>query len=669
MAYGPQGFPLNSRDTQVLVLNALDISADNDVGPSLCNLPVQLNSLDPTFRYRGYDCTVSSWPAWTYGQTLDIAGSGSDLSTQVQDVLLSSCDTTMKCNGGKYLISSSTTYGNLGTNALCFELVFRTSSSFASGYQHLINKRSPDSPYTGWEIATDTSGNLYFYMKNASAAKLLTTTALQTNCIYHALIFVDPSINATTGSQIYINGVALGSGTNFYGLGTCDNTIYMKSGANLNLTPNSLHINYMSLYLGNVGAKTDWDAIAKERFQKLTSIYTLVSGSPAATYARNSVAMMDKWVGSEIKFFQVSPGWPRWCQRKDVSGNLVTGLLVEPEQKNICQYGFKTDSWVRYHMNYTEYTDGSPLGKYGAFKDNDTSNQNRYIAVTTTETKQAGTKYKLTGYFKKGAWNYIQFVQYDSTNVLVVFNLDTGTVGTTESGQIDAKWIRDMGNGWYECNFIHTQITSNVYAIAVFPVAKDTTNNFYVGVTDQVKFYMAGVQCIPVASATSTNFNSFIPISSTSSITRYGDNLHWSVSNITKRHGSLSCNVLIENYNVPASGYILELNDNTVNNRMSLVNHVANDVAYIICVNNAVITGEVKGTTNIADGNKHHLNFSWNKDNFRLYVDKTIDGTPDTSGNPVTGLTYLRTAYNTGSFQFTGLLFNVRLYATSGRKS
>lgn len=465
---------------------------DENTYPSLRNLPLQLNGLFPTFRYRGYDCSASVWAPWGYGESLSVAGSGADLSTQVQGALLGDEDTTMKCNGGKYLISGSTSYGNLGASALCFEVIFRTPSAFGS-YQHLINKRSDTSPFTGWEIALDGSGNFYFYMKNASGNKLLTTTALVADCIYHALIFVDPAVNATTGSQIYINGAALGSGVNFNGLGSCDNAVYLKSGANLNLTPSNLHITYMSLYKGDVGAKTSWDTVAKERFQKLTGIYAnIAKGTPTSTFSRDCPAYVDKWVGTERKFYKVSPGWPRWCQRKNSTEALRKKFFREKITINNAQQSRNMPAWWTSNMTWVAHSDGGPFGSYWGAADTDNTSHNRYVSWYSGALP-AGRRCVWIK-VKKGAWGYIILRHTGSSQWSRCFNVNAGAVGSWTQNAPYAAGIIPDGGGHYLCYIVVDEAGCSTSTIDVFPVVADGPNGPYTGVAGTERFYMSCAQ-------------------------------------------------------------------------------------------------------------------------------------------------------------------------------
>src|SRR5262245_47377992 len=67
-----------------------------DISPSVDGV-----SVSPTFEYSGVDATASAWPPYTYGDGLNLAGSGTAPTTSSLSPLLGSDDASVLFGAGK----------------------------------------------------------------------------------------------------------------------------------------------------------------------------------------------------------------------------------------------------------------------------------------------------------------------------------------------------------------------------------------------------------------------------------------------------------------------------------------------------------------------------------------------------------------------------------------
>lgn len=89
----------------------------------------------------------------------------------------------------------------------------------------------------------------------------------------------------------------------------------------------------------------------------------------------------------------------------------------------------------------------------------DTTNNLHYVGVTTGFTLTA-VPYTLSVYAKKVNRDWVDLSMYDGTTARHAwFNINTGTIGTVQSG-VNAS-ITNVGNGWYRCSMTMTMGVSN----------------------------------------------------------------------------------------------------------------------------------------------------------------------------------------------------------------
>jgi len=187
-------------------------------------------------------------------------------------------------------------------------------------------------------------------------------------------------------------------------------------------------------------------------------------------------------------------------------------LLLEPQRTNLALYSdqFDNASWVKLLSAVTANTTTSPDGTTNA----DTFYAN--VATTSSPaeifhyTSQAvNTTYAYSVYAKKSTSNFIALrLTAASGNPYAWFNLNTGAVGTVQSG-ITAS-IQSVGDGWYRCVVVGTT-ASTIAVNRVDIVVSDNNGNFVCANNGSIFIYGAQLEAgaypttyIPTTTASAT---------------------------------------------------------------------------------------------------------------------------------------------------------------------
>ena len=172
---------------------------------------ITINSItkNPEARYKGEDATVSSWPAWIYGNALPTYSVGSDPTMNQTTPLNGSADKAVLFNSGKYYRYTDNLYLDITTQDIYIEALIESGN--ATTLFHYLSKYSTN----GW----------YFYWSNATLKFVLTlddadsaaNAVLSNACSQNTWYFVQACCNrdegSLNGSVIYVNGSG-GTGAN-----------------------------------------------------------------------------------------------------------------------------------------------------------------------------------------------------------------------------------------------------------------------------------------------------------------------------------------------------------------------------------------------------------------------------------------------------------------------
>ena len=183
----------------------------------------------PFARYVAADAGASSWTGRGAGGALAITGAGG--APSLAQATCFQNDTGVKFNGGagsRHYRSAGTTDGQVTTEDLLFELVFRHET--AAKNCRLFQKS--EAGLKGWTIYQDAGSNKIYGYFNDGANTVLPTApaAMALTRYYHLVLFMDRSEASTNGCKIIQNGTA-GTGVDPSALLTITNTGHMTIGA------------------------------------------------------------------------------------------------------------------------------------------------------------------------------------------------------------------------------------------------------------------------------------------------------------------------------------------------------------------------------------------------------------------------------------------------------
>jgi hypothetical protein len=181
--------------------------------------------------------------------------------------------------------------------------------------------------------------------------------------------------------------------------------------------------------------------------------------------------------------------------RLDYLNASCPSLLVEPQRTNLVLYSeqFDNAAWIKTNTSVTANNTTSPDGTTNADKLSATISTIVNPAEMLQATSQSGsTTYSYSVYAKKSTSNFIALRHTGvSGNPYAWFNLNTGTIGTVESG-ITAK-IESVGNGWYRC--IVTGTTAAVVGVnRVDMIVSDNDGNYICAINGSIFIWGAQLE-------------------------------------------------------------------------------------------------------------------------------------------------------------------------------
>jgi hypothetical protein len=235
--------------------------------------------------------------------------------------------------------------------------------------------------------------------------------------------------------------------------------------------------------------------------------------------------------------------------RLDYSNGSCPSLLVEPQRTNLLQRSedFSNAYWFKNALTITTNTVTAPNGTLTADSIvENTANTDHYVSTAGSLTLTAAP-YTFSIYCKKATRDWININLYNGTDVKAAwFNLNTGTIGTVQSGLTAS--ITDVGNGWYRCSITRTMSTGINYC-GISPQITDNGGT-YLG-NGLTAAYIWGAQLELGSYATS-----YIATTS-ASVTRNADVIFKTgiSSLIGQTEGTLFCEIKLQNVN-SASTYV-----------------------------------------------------------------------------------------------------------------
>ncbi len=634
------------------------------VGNLLPTLTINGITVYPTFRYNGRDANATNWPAWGYGETLTLTGTGTAPTYNNGSPLLGSVDDSIRFNGlggeaasGKGYVSGEAANGNVGTNDYVFECVLCGSTALtnsAAGY--VWCKGAAAAPYNIVQLYRS-GANAYFigYLGDGAATVTIQSGSgvFPVDAYIHAMLFVDRSGSA----QWYINGVATGAAVGVSSVSAAVNSAvaglvgaYATTGT-YGFGGNILHL---ALWQGASWLDTHLQAtVAKTRLAQLTGVYPQTAKGTAlpTVMTRTTPAYLDKVeADGTTKLYYVGPNWPRVCSRKDTAGNVVRGYLSETEATNSLTLSTALGSWATSQASITTTAVVLPDGTTGTanvLKDTIVDGFHYIVRASGGANTSART---ITLYAKAigGTWGHI----LTDGGKSCYFNCVTGAIGAA-AGIVGTSSAR--GNGWWKFSFyVAAWVASSDFYIS--PASADNTQNYAGDATDRMALWFPQIE---LGNASSSP----IPTAA-AAVTRTADSLRYKMDdgNLTAGKGSLVVDFMGANVDQPVSTRLMEICDGTAVNQIAL--YLVNAGKKISTVlYNGSFQASIESTTDIWDGNKHTIRATWKTNQARQYVDGAVDGTEDTSCTIPSSLSQLDVgAYLSAGYEANGLLSNLRIY-------
>ena len=137
--------------------------------------------------------------------------------------------------------------------------------------------------------------------------------------------------------------------------------------------------------------------------------------------------------------------------RLDYSNGTCPSLLVEPQRTNLFTYSedYTNSNWTKENATISANSTTAPSGITTA--DLITSTSSSFSDILQGTSQSSGNTYTLSCYAKKGSsdWIFLRLT-FAAAAPRVWFNVNTGTIGTIQSGL--TATIESVGNGWYRCS-------------------------------------------------------------------------------------------------------------------------------------------------------------------------------------------------------------------------
>jgi hypothetical protein len=186
-----------------------------------------------------------------------------------------------------------------------------------------------------------------------------------------------------------------------------------------------------------------------------TQSYTVTAGSEKAIFLYG----LQIEAGATTEYFPTTTRLN--IPRIDYTNGSCPSLLVEPQRTNLALRSEQFDNayWTKSNSTISANSIISPSGIQNADKliENNGTGA-KWVFFTPTVT--TGSTYTYSIYAKKAERNFVYINAFSGTAKITWFNLNTGTVGTSQSGIAS---IQNVGNGWYKCSLTITIVAGTQF--------------------------------------------------------------------------------------------------------------------------------------------------------------------------------------------------------------
>lgn len=372
-------------------------------------------TVNPTFRYKGGDANANNWNPWIFGETLNFVEDGANQDYNQGSPIMGSGanDDSVTFNDGDVYQATNTTFADVTTEDMVFEMIYRPDDNSTSG---IFAKQAGDA---GYQAKRTSLTNMLVFTGGVNSN--VNSGGEDAGTWNHVIWFLDRD----GSGQVYVNGVASGAAADISArAATMTNAGIFTIGALSNTTVNvSAGIAYVAMWQRDDWLDTHLQAsVAADRFAKVSGMYH--SGKAPSTNTRTTQSTLTKNHGPNI------------FQHSEDLDNAI---------------------WIKSASSISDTSVKTPIGTIST-------------TATLAENGSAATSHLIrqdaympagpmtvSGYFKAATRIWVSIRSLTTTNTKTFFNLSTGTIGTTASN-ITKATITDAGGGWFRCSTTFTTV-------------------------------------------------------------------------------------------------------------------------------------------------------------------------------------------------------------------
>jgi len=258
-------------------------------------------------------------------------------------------------------------------------------------------------------------------------------------------------------------------------------------------------------------------------------------------------------------------------------------LLLEPTRTNSIPYSedFDNSDWTKTNVTVTADATIAPDGTLNASKLTENTGNGTHRISDTTIVSGTGVAYTQSVFAKSGgSGRYLRMFRGSGTYNDAVFDLENGTVVTTDGNNLISVSIEEHSNGWYRCISTYTTQFSN---IATYYGLQNGITDSYTG-DGTSHIYLWGAQLEQGSYPTS-----YIPTSG-SAVTRAAETANGAGTSddFNDSEGVLYVQSAAFTKNTGVSNEIISITDGSLDNRVIIYNkkNLSNTIAYGIESNN-----------------------------------------------------------------------------------
>jgi hypothetical protein len=606
-----------------------------NLGPALT---INGTTVYPTLRYKGQDATATNWPAWGFGETLSIAGSGASPTLNAGSPLMGSMDDSVRMNmvgsaGKSY--ASSTAFAGINLEDFVVEMLCVTAYPGMSGDYSGAGK--------GWMIYELTTGRISCYVAGVGGAVHTLMPSGYPYQLVHLLWFYD----ASNKSVFYYNGIQTSeNAVNTVGSISVGQLFILGYGGNTN-------IYYIAMWRRDNWLDTHIQpTIAKDRFSKLNGTYANISSGATkySTFTRATTAFLDKTTPSSVSLYQVGLGWPRICSRPNVSGTLITGYLAEPASTNFCLRSeeFFNSSWAKSSVTDTWSATLSPVVT--------SSGTCRQDAFSTTSANLSQVVSPGGGSVVNRTFTGSIYARLISGGPDIYLGLYSDVGWLTGRAKEEKKTLTVQ---WSRISITHTFSVTGSSTMAFYVLTNGLMGNPALPAIT-VELWGAQLEEKPFAT-------SYIP-TTTATVTRNADILTYKADdgNMSMYGGTVTYSTLLPSLSyLPANYNLLTIDVN--GSATGAISHILNSsgqkMELKVVASGTTYVDITDTTTYLTDNNIHRIKSIYSVDNVKLLVDGIVEGTPDTSCPWIQGISRIDVGMDGAqASQPNALISDLRIY-------